>query len=206
MRSGNACFGAPGPRNAHGPGDVARLPVSGACGCCRGRDRWVRAPTRGIMRGGHGAGGQTTDDPGPASRRRFDGDGSAMQLDQALDQRQTEADARRVCTALERLDIPRAIIGRRDGDPGIGDGQQQIAAGAFCSDADGAARRGEFYRIRDQVEERLLEPPFVAPIKPISGGQRRAMSRPRPRARSAVRVITPRSIGAMSTRPGSSTM
>ena len=96
--------------------------------------------------------------PRPAAE--FDRDGSAMQIDQALDQRQAEPGTRSRRAAFELFEHP-GLIGRRNADPAIGNGQQQLALAAFGLDAYRAARRGELDRIGNQVEKRLLEPAFV---------------------------------------------
>src|SRR2546423_5569732 len=83
-----------------------------------------------------------------------------MQVDQALDQRQTEPGTRSQYAALELFEHP-GLIGRRNTDPAIGNGQQQLTLAAFGLDAYRATRRGELDRIGNQVEKRLLEPALV---------------------------------------------
>ena len=83
-----------------------------------------------------------------------------MQLDQALDQGQAEPSFRSPLAAREFLENS-GLIRRRDADPGIGDGQQQLTSRRIGLDADRTAGRGEFDRIGNQVEERLLEAALV---------------------------------------------
>ena len=54
------------------------------------------------------------------------------------------------------------LISRRDPDAGIGDRQQQRICITRRLDADRAPWRSKFDGIRDQVEESLLQPPFIA--------------------------------------------
>jgi thioredoxin reductase (NADPH) len=93
----------------------------------------------------------------------FDRHRAAVQLDQALDQRQTEAGARfaglRVA-ALELLEHA-FLVHRRNADAGVGYRQDQLVAVAARLQPDRAAGRGEFDRVRDQVEQRLFQPPLV---------------------------------------------
>jgi hypothetical protein len=87
-------------------------------------------------------------------------DCAAVQFNQLLHQRQTEPGTRLARAVHEFLNDPR-LINRLDRDPGIGDAEQQLAAPSFGFDADCTARRGKLDRVRDQIEERLLEPPLI---------------------------------------------
>ena len=62
--------------------------------------------------------------------------------------------------ALEFLENAFLIRGR-DADPGIGHGKDQFVAVAARLQPDRAAGRGEFDGVRDQIEQRLLQPPLV---------------------------------------------
>src|ERR1700691_1900312 len=86
-----------------------------------------------------------------------------MQLDEALDERQAEARPRlprlRIA-ALELLEDARLVLARH-ADAGIGDDERHALALAIGGERHGAARRREFERVRDEVEQRLLQPALV---------------------------------------------
>src|SRR5262249_16973789 len=97
---------------------VALVPFSGAgaqlaarpAGC---RGGGMRAkPSQGSLRRR-----QSADDSGSPPGCRLDRDGSAVQLDQALDQCETETSARLACPALEFLKDS-GLVGLRNSDPG----------------------------------------------------------------------------------------
>ena len=106
---------------------------------------------------------QPAGDGGAAPGAEFDLDRAAMQLDEALDQRQAEPGAGSRACGLPRSNFSkmRTWSAGGDADAGIGDRQQQIAVARARLEPDRAAGRGEFDRVRDQVEERLLQPPLV---------------------------------------------
>src|SRR5215472_14418918 len=143
------------------PPERSLVPFSGAgaqpaarpAGC---RGGGMRAkPSQGSLRRR-----QSADDSGSPPGCRLDRDGSAVQLDQALDQCETETSARLACPALEFLKDS-GLVGLRNSDPGIGYGQQQLAVALCRLDRYRAARRGEFDRIGDEIEKRLLDAPLV---------------------------------------------
>src|SRR4029077_14797550 len=85
----------------------------------------------------------------------------AVQLDEALDKGETETRPRLPHPAFE-LFVDAGPIRVRYAGPRIGHGQQQCILLARRLDADCAAGRCKFNRIRDQIEQRLLDPPLVA--------------------------------------------
>ena len=131
-----------------------------------------------------------------------------MQLNQALDQGEAEPGAgfaRLRIAALEFLENPLAI-GNRDPDTGIGNRKDQIAVIDACFKPDRPAGRGEFDRVRNQVENRLFEPPFIGLDRTSPGGQLIVKDRFWLRARSRVSPITDSSMSPTSIRPVSSAM
>ena len=79
----------------------------------------------------------------PLPGREFELDRAAVQLDEALDQRQAEARprlARVRAAALELLEDARLILARH-ADAGIGDDERDAAALAIGRERHGAARR-----------------------------------------------------------------
>src|SRR5277367_2462858 len=129
-------------------------PISGAC--CRGALRKIAAARGGGER-------QIERHGGARAALGFHLDAAAMQLDEALDQRQAKPGAglpRLRVAALELLEDAGLLLAR-DAGAVIGDDERDIVTLAMRLEADRAARRGEFDGVGDQVEQRLLEAPLV---------------------------------------------
>src|SRR5215471_3386561 len=110
----------------------------------------------------------SADDARPPSDRRLYRNRSAVQLDQALDEREPETGARLPFPALEFFENS-GVLGLRYADPGIGHGQQQLVLAPRGFDRYIPARRREFDRIGDKVEERLFDAPLVSLDHPDIG-------------------------------------
>ena len=94
-----------------------------------------------------------------------------MQLDQPLDQRQAQSGPRlaAAAAALEALEDP-VLVGFRDAHAGIGDRQLDAILPAPCADGHASTLRGEFDRVRQQIEQGLLQPQLVGGLAPDIGG------------------------------------
>jgi hypothetical protein len=94
------------------------------------------------------------------------GDAAAMQLDQALDQGQAQAEAtlravRRAFGLGEQVEHVRAQLGR-DADPGIADDDKHAIGVDLGAQPDGAAGGCVLGRVVEQVGENLHQALFVA--------------------------------------------
>src|ERR1700694_3683674 len=98
---------------------------------------------------------KTADDSSAPSGCGLDPNSSTVQLDQALDQRQTQAYAQLPSAAFKFPDHV-SLIRLPNVGPCVGHDQQQLRVSALCFHRYPAARWREFDRVGDQVEKRLL--------------------------------------------------
>src|SRR5215470_3382412 len=121
-----------------------------------------RSPqSRGELRG---AGGEEASDGGAAAGARSEFHSTAVKLDEALDQRQSESGPRlprERTAALELLEDAHLVL-MRHADPGIDHGERNFSLGAPRAQRDAAAAWSEVDRVRDQVEERLAQAPLIS--------------------------------------------
>src|SRR5205823_2134001 len=112
----------------------------------------------------------------------FHPDPAAMHLDDALGNRQAETGpallARDRAVGLLKFLEDLGLIGRGDAGPRIAYRNRERAVGYRCSDCY-LALVGELYRVADQVEQDLGEPPFVPAagreVRRHLGGERQAL-------------------------------
>ena len=98
-----------------------------------------------------------------AARFRVQLDPAAVQLDQALDQRQTEAGAAVAALAPGALELAEHALDifLADADAGIGHDQANLRIGALHRGGHHAARGRELDRVGQEVEQRLPEAPAI---------------------------------------------
>src|SRR5688500_13271110 len=100
----------------------------------------------------------------PPSHLTVESEGTPVQLDDALRQRQPEPGARLLALAgrrlLERLEDAPLVL-RRDADARVADGDLDGIGGPAGADRDRPATRGELHGVGEQVEEYLPHLPLV---------------------------------------------
>ena len=104
-------------------------------------------------------GWQSAGDTRPGSWGHVDLDPTAVQLNEALDQRQPKT-GRRQFPAVQAVPSDRGSVRRNAACP-LANAQQQFVRQSFGLHANDAAGRGELDRIRNQVEQGLFEAPLV---------------------------------------------
>src|SRR5262249_44325843 len=110
-------------------------------------------------------GRQCEDEAAAVAGLALDPDPTAVQLDEPLREREPEPGAIALLEAdlglLELLEDPLVILGR-DSRSGVRHGHERLAVHPRGLDADVPARRRELHRVREQVEDHLAQPAFVA--------------------------------------------
>src|SRR3546814_19331058 len=116
------------------------------------------------------------DDPGTTAYPRVQFDAAAVQLDQALHQRQ--AQARAAVAHLQRAALELAehaiAIGLGNADAGVRHLEQHLALGKASGERHHAALAGELPRVGRKVEQRLTQAAAVSPPENerSAGGER----------------------------------
>src|SRR3989441_7271405 len=119
--------------------------------------------------------GQREAEGAAPARLALDPDAAAVQLDQALGQRQPEAGpfllARVVARSLPELLEDDRLVFLWDADPRVRDGDHDALSVRLCIHGDRAVLLGELHRVGEQVDEDLLHRTLVGGHRTDRGGQ-----------------------------------